>query len=171
MVAQITKQVTKNIRNSIKASQVQQSTPKSGGQPSKSTKSNVPTADDPSSQASKHHAWMTKQGFPAGRTEWRTFFPSQWDPASAGLRHQGKRWKWCSTCAKWMLHHADKHDEWVASTKDRGKEKTKVIRNASGSAVPLPKPTVSARAQANLAVVGDDSDDCDSVGTWTGILI
>ena len=170
MVAQITKQVTKNIKNSMKASQAKQSTLKSGGQ--QSSKSSDPSDTDGTSNATKHLAWMTKQGFPAGRNEWRTFFPPTWDPATAGLRHQGKRWKWCSTCAKWMLHHADKHDEWMASTKDRAKEKAKA---SSGSAAPTSKSTVSAKASAkvhaNLAVVGSDADDDESVGTWTGVMI
>jgi hypothetical protein len=69
-----------------------------------------------------------------------------------------------------MLHHADKHDEWVASTNDRAKEKAKVGTPSSGSAAPS-KLAASTKAQANLAVFGVDEDDGDSVGTWTGVML
>jgi hypothetical protein len=28
------------------------------------------------------------------------------------LKKHNKSWKWCSTCKRWMFHHADKHDAW-----------------------------------------------------------
>lgn len=173
MVAQITKQVTKNIKDSLKAAQAKQSAKPDGQQPSGQQGSNSKESNDggSASTASKHRAWLTKQGFPTGRNAWRTFLPPTWNAATAGIRHQGKRWKWCSTCAKWMLHHADKHDEWVASTNDRAKEKAKVGTPSSGSAAAPSKLAASTKAQANLAVFGVDEDDGDSVGTWTGVML
>jgi hypothetical protein len=169
MIAQITKQVTKNIKDSIRTTKGKQTHVKTGGQ-QRSGKSSDSTGGDSTTKAAQHRAWMTKQGFPAGRNEWRTFFPPAWDPATAGLRHQGKRWKWCSTCAKWMLHHADKHDEWVASSNDRTKDKTKENTTSAGSASPTSKSAAS-KARANLAVIECDENDGDSVGTWTGVMI
>jgi hypothetical protein len=146
MMAQITEQLTRNTKDGIRAAQGKQTNTKSGGQ--QQNKPSGSTGGDATTKASQHRTWMTKQGFPAGR-------------------HQGKRWKWLSTCTKWMLHHADKHDEWASSSKDRTKDKGKEGPTVAGSAGP---PSTSA-VRAHLAVLGSDLDDGDSVRTWTGIMI
>jgi hypothetical protein len=70
-----------------------------------------------------------------------------------------------------MLHYADKHDEWLSSSKDRTKDKGKEGITLAGSAGPPSKSAVSAKARTHLAVLGSDLDDGDSVSTWTGVLI
>jgi len=49
---------------------------------------------------------------------WRSTTPTS-NPDTAILRKFNRTYKWCSTCGKWMYHHADKHDAWAARAKER----------------------------------------------------
>jgi hypothetical protein len=64
-----------------------------------------------------------------------------------------------------MHNHADKHDEWVASSKDRTTDNAREGSHSTGSSARPSKSAASAKAHANLAVMGSDADDDgDSVG-------
>jgi hypothetical protein len=58
------------------------------------------------------------------------------------LKKHNKSWKWCSTCKRWMFHHADKHDAW-----QQRKNNTTPVVSANLAAVPT---------------AGDDEADADA---------
>jgi hypothetical protein len=71
----------------------------------------------------------------------------------ATLHHQGLKYVWCTTCAKWMYHKADKHDVWQARD---------VARIAAGLAPGAPLPAAAAAPPhlvASLAAVTPVDDD------------
>jgi hypothetical protein len=45
---------------------------------------------------------------------WKTVAPAAGTESTATLHHQGCKYVWCTTCAKWMYHKANKHDAWQA---------------------------------------------------------
>jgi hypothetical protein len=75
----------------------------------------------------------TETGPSASDKAWMTVPPTGTDLT---LTKGPKTWKWCTTCKRWMFHHADKHEAWKIR-----KQGTTVV--------------------ASLAVVTPDDDDDD----------
>jgi hypothetical protein len=78
----------------------------------------------------------------------------QYGPTAATLHRQGCKYVWCTTCAKWMYHKADKYDAWQARA---------AARIAAGLAPGAPLPAAAATPPnpvASLAAVTPmDEDD------------
>jgi hypothetical protein len=90
---------------------------------------------------------------------WKTVAPTAGTESTATLHRQGRKYVWCTTCAKWMYHKADKHDAWQARA---------AARIAAGLAPGAPLPAAAAAPPnpvASLAAVTPvDEDDWLSYG-------
>jgi hypothetical protein len=78
----------------------------------------VPVTDDKSNSEesnisgkdSINYVTVNGEKFKVKDMEWKTMAPTN---GVNVMKHDGKTWRWCSTCEKWMFHDITKHDFWA----------------------------------------------------------
>jgi len=63
-----------------------------------------------SGQDSISYITVNGKRFKVKDVEWKTVAPTN---GVYVMKHDGKTWRWCVTCEKWMFHDITKHDFWA----------------------------------------------------------